>query len=629
MLEQIGRYEVEGRIGSGGFATVYRVRDAVLDSEVAAKVLADNWTDNAEIRDRFIREAKLLRRIDSHRVVTVHDIGELPGGQPYFVMSLANRGTLEDRLMANLAAPASVDVLNVAQDLASCIRDVHGHELIHRDIKPSNLLISGGRGPVDPAQPPLLKQAERLILGDFGLAKDIALQATGLTIAAGTGGYAAPEQMSHGGDPSRATDLYAATAVMYRILTGTNPPNYDVLNETVPFPDEQWWMQGALGQFFRRGMAFRQDQRHESIDAWLGAFRQAYGGEQTMAAAPQSPATPTPTPTSDPVTPPPAQTRDSDPQSGYPSVPVVQPDHDPTSVLPHQQPGYDPQPPSTPVTPQPRPQPYGFQQPNQGQVVDPRSMPAVGGQVPHQQAPYAQAPHSQAAPNTAHGYAGGYGQPPSTPHSGYGGAPAQQPYGNYQTPGPAARKKSRWPWLVLLLAIVVAAAGVGGALWLQGQGAPTVSGPDTAEAGELITLRAVGDSPDTFRWTDFNGDITESDEFAFRGVVPGTVSVQVQEVSADGSLSPSTTHRVLVTEAEGGPEIVGPDEIEVGVTTSFSFTADSDVTDPVWRVGDSPQATDVVEITGTVAGAVDVTLTVTNEDGHQIGTRKTIQVVDG
>ncbi|MEL7207761.1 MAG: serine/threonine-protein kinase, partial [Actinomycetota bacterium] len=190
-MKRIGRYEVEGRIGSGGFATVYKVRDTVLDSEVAAKVLAENWTDNAEIRDRFIREAQLLRRIDSHRVVTVHDIGEIDGGQPYFVMSLANRGTLEDRLMANHSAPSPADVVSLAEEVAACVRDVHNHDLIHRDIKPSNLLVTGGRGQIDVSSPPLLKEAERVLLGDFGLAKDIALQATGLTIAAGTGGYAA------------------------------------------------------------------------------------------------------------------------------------------------------------------------------------------------------------------------------------------------------------------------------------------------------------------------------------------------------------------------------------------------------------------------------------------------------
>ena len=96
---------------------MYLVRDPVLDSEVAAKVLAENWADSTELRDRFIREAQLLRRIDSQRVATVHDIGELPSGQPYFVMSLANRGTLDGRLATAPGAPAREDVHNLAHQV--------------------------------------------------------------------------------------------------------------------------------------------------------------------------------------------------------------------------------------------------------------------------------------------------------------------------------------------------------------------------------------------------------------------------------------------------------------------------------------------------------------------------------
>ena len=64
------------------------------------------------------------------------------------------------------------------------------------------------------------------------LIKDIALQATGLTISAGTGGYAAPEQMAPSGSPDRQTDLYAATAVMYRVVTGTTPPAFETTTAT-------------------------------------------------------------------------------------------------------------------------------------------------------------------------------------------------------------------------------------------------------------------------------------------------------------------------------------------------------------------------------------------------------------
>lgn len=587
-MNRIGRYEIEGRIGSGGFATVYKVRDTVLDSEVAAKVLAENWTDNAEIRDRFIREAQLLRRIDSHRVVTVHDIGEIEGGQPYFVMSLANRGTLEDRLMANHTSPAPADVIKLAQELAACVRDVHNHDLIHRDIKPSNLLVTGGRGAIDVSQPPLLKEAERLLLGDFGLAKDIALQATGMTIAAGTGGYAAPEQMTLGGDPSRQTDLYAATAVMYRILTGTNPPNYDLLKEIVPFPDGQWWMAGALGQFFNRGMAYEQTARHNSIDTWLADFQQAYGGEQATL------------PPTTPVVP------DSTPRSAFPSVPAITANSDPTSFLPEQrtspvravptanQPAY--QQPSNPITPPPQ----GYQGPNhgwdRGPGPDPRSVPAVSAPV---------------------GAPSGY-YPVPTGQPGYGQYPA------HHAPQQQARpRRSVLPWLLSIL-VVAAAAVAGYVLVLPAFATPEVEGPDAVPAGETATFRASFDGADGFRWTDFEGGITDADEFSFVGIVPGPVRFKVQAID-DGSLSRARTVTVRITEGEGAPVIIGPDEIKVGEPTDFRFEAEG-ATDPEWRI-DQVQNSEQITVTGSAAGPIDIVLIVTNAEGDRVGTRRTIQVV--
>ncbi len=280
-VDTIGRYEILARIGSGGFATVYRARDPVLDSEVAVKVLADNWAGTPEIRDRFIREAQILRRIDSDRVITVHDIGELPSGQPYFVMALADRGTLEGRLDEGGSAITPADAMTVARGMATCVTVVHSHGLIHRDIKPSNLLIAGPRlgaaGAVPQPGPrsAILTTSERLVLGDFGLAKDIELHTTGLTIAAGSGGYAAPEQMALAGVPSRRTDLFAATGVMYRVLAGRRPPGFDLEHRAVPFPDHEWWMAGSLGDFFRQGMAYESEHRHDSIDHWLASFTAA------------------------------------------------------------------------------------------------------------------------------------------------------------------------------------------------------------------------------------------------------------------------------------------------------------------------------------------------------------------
>ncbi|MEL7208939.1 MAG: hypothetical protein AAGK32_12040, partial [Actinomycetota bacterium] len=428
------------------------------------------------------------------------------------------------------------------------------------------------------------------------LAKDIALQATGLTIAAGTGGYAAPEQMTHGGDPSRQTDLYATTAVMYRILTGTNPPNYDLLKETVPFPDGQWWMAAGLGQFFRRGMAYDQTARHQSIDGWLAEFRQAYGGEQT-ALPPTTPAVP---PASTPVV------ADSTPRSAFPSVPEATPDRDPTSLLPQQQPTRHPSSPAVDhraYQPSPSPQapPQSYQAPpNQGWPPsagpDPRSMPAVSAPV---------------------GVPPAYQQPiPSQP--GYGHYPTQQ--GPFQ---PAVRRRSKMPWLISFLVLAAAAAVAGYFLVLPALATPDVTGPTQARAGELAEYTASFEGADGFRWT-FGGEVTDGPDFSLRGIVPGPVSFEVQAIEGS-TLSRARTFTVDITEGEGAPVIIGPSEITVGEPTDFRFEAEG-ATDPEWRI-DQVQNSEQITVTGSAAGPIEIILIVTNADGDRVGTRRTIQVV--
>src|SRR5207248_11752769 len=96
--ERIGRYRVVEQAGTGGFAAVWKAEDEVLNAPVAIKILNDNRLDSADVRERFLQEARLLRKVDSDRVVRVYDIGDLPDGRPYFVMTYADRGTLAARL---------------------------------------------------------------------------------------------------------------------------------------------------------------------------------------------------------------------------------------------------------------------------------------------------------------------------------------------------------------------------------------------------------------------------------------------------------------------------------------------------------------------------------------------------
>src|SRR4051794_36596332 len=95
-METIGRYRLVRRLGAGSFATVWLGHDDDLDVPVAVKVLAENWAGNDDVRQRFLSEARILRRIKDQRIVQVYDIGTLQDGRPYFVMDYINGGSLDD-----------------------------------------------------------------------------------------------------------------------------------------------------------------------------------------------------------------------------------------------------------------------------------------------------------------------------------------------------------------------------------------------------------------------------------------------------------------------------------------------------------------------------------------------------
>jgi serine/threonine protein kinase len=208
-VEQIGRYRLERRLGTGAFGTVWLAHDDVLEAPVAVKVLADNWAHRLDIRERFLSEARLLRKADSNRVVQVYDIGELADGRPYFVMEYADAGTLADLLTAG-PLPVS-EALRLTALAARGAAALHKAGIVHRDIKPTNVLLRttpDGTG--------------RVLLADLGLAKSLA-QGSGLTLAAGSAGYQPPEQAQPGFGIDERADVYSLGAVGYELVTGTVP----------------------------------------------------------------------------------------------------------------------------------------------------------------------------------------------------------------------------------------------------------------------------------------------------------------------------------------------------------------------------------------------------------------------
>ncbi|MFD0540228.1 serine/threonine-protein kinase [Actinomadura luteofluorescens] len=206
----VGRYRIDRVLGSGAFASVWLGHDDALESQVAIKVLNGSLIDDLDVRNRFLEEARILRRADSERLVRVHDIGELPDGRPYFVMSYADRGTLGDR-MRERPLPVS-EAVALAEQIAYGVEVINTLGVIHRDLKPSNVLFQstpdGG---------------EKLLIADLGLAKALAHASGAFTLPVGTPGYMSPEQARFGGGLDIRADVYGLGALTYHMLAGRAP----------------------------------------------------------------------------------------------------------------------------------------------------------------------------------------------------------------------------------------------------------------------------------------------------------------------------------------------------------------------------------------------------------------------
>ena len=201
------RYELEDELGRGGMGVVYLARDLRLDRGVAIKVIAASQLDEAR-RERFLREARVVARLDHPSIVAVYDVGEHDGA-PFLVMPRVPGVTLRELLAKNDLTLQ--EALDLGAQVAGALAYAHARDVVHRDVKPENVLVEG-RGPTIRAR-----------LTDFGLALaggDPRLTTSGALI--GTIGYFSPEQIV-GGRVDGRSDVYSLATVLYECLAGRPP----------------------------------------------------------------------------------------------------------------------------------------------------------------------------------------------------------------------------------------------------------------------------------------------------------------------------------------------------------------------------------------------------------------------
>jgi eukaryotic-like serine/threonine-protein kinase len=205
-----GRYRIERALGHGGMAVVYLAYDEELHRQVAVKVLAAHLTGDDNFRARFLQESRLASRLSHPNVVQVYDAGEAEGS-PYIVMEYVPGKTVAQRGKLSYAEA-------VPLGLQACAGLQHAHSagLVHRDVKPANLLV---------------REDDVLKVADFGIARTAEL--TRLTqhgTVLGTAAYLSPEQAA-GEEVTTATDIYSLGAVVYELLTGRAPYQFESLAE--------------------------------------------------------------------------------------------------------------------------------------------------------------------------------------------------------------------------------------------------------------------------------------------------------------------------------------------------------------------------------------------------------------
>lgn len=198
------RYEILGKVGSGGMSEVYKAKCHKLNRFVAIKVLKQEYSEDKNFVAKFRVEAQSAAGLSHPNIVSIYDVGE-DNGLYYIVMELVEGITLKNYIEKKGRLDAK-EAVSIAIQVAQGIQTAHSHHIIHRDIKPQNIIIS---------------KEGKVKVTDFGIARASSAQTINSN-AMGSVHYISPEQ-ARGNYSDERSDIYSLGISLYEMITGRVP----------------------------------------------------------------------------------------------------------------------------------------------------------------------------------------------------------------------------------------------------------------------------------------------------------------------------------------------------------------------------------------------------------------------
>lgn len=263
-LQRLGPYQIEGALGQGAAATVYRARRPD-GATVALKVLHRAAGADAKVREAFQHEARILLKLNHPGIVRALEAGQMEGHY-YMTLALVSGQTVE-ALLVREKKLGEIPTIDIGVEIAGTLDYLHSQRIVHRDIKPGNIL---------------LNERRRALLFDFGAAIDLNIEQPVPGQVYGTPAFLAPEQARGDTAIDGRADIYALGGTLYRMIAGRKP-FYGTrgelleahLHSTPPRPSQFAYVSPGLESAILKALAKSPNDRHQTGSEFAAALEAA------------------------------------------------------------------------------------------------------------------------------------------------------------------------------------------------------------------------------------------------------------------------------------------------------------------------------------------------------------------